>query len=562
LNHARWNLLPPAPAPYLAQTAGFPPLIAQFLYNRGLTEPSQLELFLNADERLAGDPFLLPDMHQAVARIYQALLSGESIAIYGDFDADGITATAVLVKGLEQLGARVIPYIPHRMNEGHGLRSNVLERLQQQGISLVISVDCGVTGVTETRKARKKGLDIIVTDHHTPLEEIPPAVAVVDPKLADSRYPFAELAGVGVAFKLLQAVMKSLGKDGEADKLIDLVALGTVADVMPLLAENRYLVKRGLELINAAPRLGVREMIIRSGLTMGSIDADSISWVMAPRLNTTGRLEHALPSYQLLMTDSVPEARELATWLEGKNEERQKMTARVITKAREQVIAEGINPILIAGDEDYPAGVIGLAAGRLTEEFYRPSVVIRTGKQTSHGSCRSIPDFNIIQALNQCRELFSKFGGHPQAAGFTMPTKNLPRLKQRLMELATTELAGVDLRPHLDIDAEVVLAQLTGSTYPAMQKLAPFGAGNRNPTFLSRNVEVIECRKIGSTGDHLKLRLGQNNTVWDGVAFQVGDCAREVVSPLDIVYNLEVDHWGGEARLRLNIIDFASPAQR
>lgn len=562
MNHARWNLLPPAPAPYLAQTASFPPLIAQFLYNRGLTEPSQLELFLNADERLSGDPFLLPDMHQAVARIYQALLSGESIAIYGDFDADGITATAVLVKGLEQLGARVTPYIPHRMNEGHGLRTNTLERLQQQGISLVISVDCGVTGVAETRKARKKGLDIIVTDHHTPLEELPPAVAVVDPKLPDSRYPFAELAGVGVAFKLLQAVMQSLGKDGAADQLLDLVALGTVADVMPLLAENRYLVKRGLELINAAPRLGVSEMITRSGLTRGSIDADSISWVMAPRLNTTGRLEHALPSYQLLMTDSVPEARELATWLESKNEERQKMTARVITKAREQVMAEGVNPILIAGDEDYPAGVIGLAAGRLTEEFYRPAVVIRTGKQTSHGSCRSIPDFNIIQALSQCRELFSKFGGHPQAAGFTMPTKNLPHLKQRLMEVATTGLAGADLRPHLDIDAEVVLAQLTGSTYPAMQKLAPFGAGNRNPTFLSRNVEVIECRKMGSTGDHLKLRLKQNNTVWGAVAFQAGDCAREVVSPLDIVYNLEVDHWGGEARLRLNLIDFASPAQR
>ncbi|MEJ2047831.1 MAG: DHH family phosphoesterase [Dehalococcoidia bacterium] len=244
MNHSRWNLLPPAPAQYLSGVSGFPPLIAQLLFNRGLTDPARLESFITADERLSGDPFLIPGMAQAVSRVYRALLSGENIAIYGDFDTDGITATALLVQGLSSLGARVSPYIPHRVNEGHGLRTSALERLRQQGISLVITVDCGITGVDEVKKARRMGIDVVITDHHTPLEVIPQASAVVNPKLPDSEYPFFELAGVGVAFKFLEALLRSLGKDAEVTKLMDLVALGTVADMMPLLSENRYL-RRG-----------------------------------------------------------------------------------------------------------------------------------------------------------------------------------------------------------------------------------------------------------------------------------------------------------------------------
>jgi single-stranded-DNA-specific exonuclease len=557
LNHSRWNVLPPAPAQYLGGISGFPPLIAQLLFDRGLTEPAQLESFITADKRLSYDPFLLPGMAQAVARVYRALLSGESMAIYGDFDTDGITATALLVQGLSSLGAKVTPYLPHRVSEGHGLRTGALERLSQQGISLVITVDCGITGIAEVKKARRLGIDIVITDHHTPLGEIPQATAVVDPKLPNSAYPFSELAGVGVAFKLLEALLKSLGKEGELGTLLDLVTLGTVADMMPLVSENRYLVKQGLRLLNASPRLGIREMITQAGLTMGSLDTDSISWALAPRLNTTGRLEHALPSYQLLMTDSADEAYKLSQWLEQKNAERQRLTTKVVSSARESILAEGIAPILVVGDEDYPVGIIGLAAGRLSEEFYRPTVVIKTGKQMSNGSCRSIPEFNIVQALNQCRQLFTNFGGHPQAAGFTLPTKNLPRLRKALLELASAGLAGVDLRPHLDIDAEIRLTDLGGDTFPALGKLAPFGKGNPHPTFLSRRVEVIDCRTIGANGEHLKLRLRQDGFVWDGVAFQAGDYLKEIASPLDIVYNLEVDQWRGEERLRLNLLDFA-----
>ncbi|MBN1862458.1 MAG: single-stranded-DNA-specific exonuclease RecJ [Dehalococcoidales bacterium] len=556
LNHSRWKILPAAPAAYLKGITGFPPLVAQIFYNRGLATPAQIASFIATDEQLCADPMRLPGMHQAIGRIYRALLSGENIAVYGDFDADGITATALVVQGLSSLDAKVTPYLPHRVNEGHGLRTGTLEKLREQGVSLVVTVDCGITGVAEVKKARRLGLDIVITDHHTPLEEIPQAAAVVDPKLAGSDYPFTELAGVGVAFKLIEALFQSLGKELPRERLLDLVALGTVADVMPLQSENRYLVKEGLKLLNASPRLGIREMITQAGLTPGKLDSEAISWVLAPRLNTTGRLEHALPSYQLLMTDSTEEARRLSQWLEQKNAERQRLTISVVADAREKITAEGIKPILIAGDEDYPAGLVGLAAGRLTDEFYRPSVVIKLGKQQSTGSCRSIPEFNILSALNRCHHLFSRFGGHAQAAGFSIPTKKLPILKQSLLETATKELAGVDLRPHLDIDAEVRLAELGGNSFPAIQKLAPFGQGNPNPAFLSRGVEVADCRTMGSGGEHLRLKLRQDGVVWDGVAFQAGDYRKEAVSPLDIVYNLEVDHWGGESKLRLNLLDF------
>jgi len=557
LRHYRWNVLPPAPNQYLTNTTDLSPLIAQLLYNRGLTQPSQIDSFLTADRRLSGDPWLLPDMHPAVARIYQALLSGENIAIYGDFDADGITGTALLVQGLSILGGKTTPYIPHRLNEGHGLRTAVLENLYQQGISLVITVDCGITGLTEANRAKRRGLDIIITDHHTPPEEVPPAVAVVDPKLSHSNYPFSELAGVGVALKLLEALFQGVGKETELEKLIDLVALGTVADVVPLLGENRYLVKQGLKLINTNPRLGVREMIIQAGLNPGSINTESISWTLAPRLNAAGRLAHAMTSYNLLMTDSPAEAHQLTVWLEKNNTERQNLTAKVLARAREQILAKGISPLLIASDKDYQAGIAGLVAGRLSEEFYRPAIVIHIGETVSSGSCRSIPEFNIIHALNQCRHLFSRFGGHARAAGFTLPTKKLPQLEQSLQELATVQLSGIDLYPQLVIDTEVNLRDLSGDTFPAIQQLAPFGQDNAAPTFLSRRVEVIDCRTMGNNGEHVRLKLRQGGTIWDAVGFRLGSYLAELSSPLDIVYNLEVDRWGGEEKLRLNILDFA-----
>ena len=557
MNHYRWNLLPPAPEKHLAATSGLSPLIAQLLYNRGLTEPAQLEAFISGDKRLAGDPSQLPDIEPALARIYRALLSGETIAIYGDFDADGITGTAILVHGLSRLGGKTVPYIPHRLTEGYGLNITALENLHRQGISLVITVDCGITALAEVKRANQLGLDIIITDHHSPLPEMPPAVATINPKRADSSYAFSELTGAGVALKLLQALFQNLGKEEQLGELMDLAAIGTVADIAPLSGENRYLVKEGLKLMNTTPRLGLREIISQAGLTPGNLSAESISWAIAPRLNAAGRLAHAMTSYKLLMTESPQEARDLAIWLEEKNTERQKLTTKVLAIAREQVLAQGITPMLVAADKDYPLGVAGLIAGRLAEEFYRPAIVVRTGETVSSGSGRSIPEFNIIKALTQCRSLLSHFGGHSQAAGFTLPTKNLPYLQEQLSRLAAEQLADADLRPQLDIDAEVTLPDLSGDTFNAIQQLAPFGRGNPSPTFLSHRTEAIDCRTMGNGAQHLRLKLKQGGTVWDGVGFRLGCYLAEISPQLDIVYNLEIDRWGGKERLRLNIVDFA-----
>ncbi|MFC1920589.1 single-stranded-DNA-specific exonuclease RecJ [Chloroflexota bacterium] len=556
MSHSRWNLLSAIPNEQSTNVRRFSRLVAQILYNRGLTEPSELETFLSPDESLSGDPSLLSGMDQAVARIYRALLSGENIAVYGDFDADGITATALLVKGLSLLDCKATPYIPHRMTEGYGLKSAALDKLQNDGINLVITVDCGITALPEVTRAQKRGLDVVVTDHHIPSEEIPPAVAVIDPKLPGSNYPFMELAGVGVAYKLLQALFTSLGKEQQLGELMDLVAVGTVADMVPLLSENRYLVKQGLEQLNAFPRLGIREMMSQSGLNTGQLTSDSISWKIAPLLNAAGRLEHAMGSYKLLMTESADEAKSLAEWLGRKNAERQKLTVKMLTKAREQVLAQGDAPVLIAGDIDYSAGIMGLVAGRLMEEFYRPVIVVKTGERMTGGSCRSIPEFDITRALEKCSHLLTNFGGHARAAGLGLRTVNLPRFSEEILALATAELEGVDLRPKIDIDADITLGELAGDTYNSIQQMAPFGQGNPAPVFLSRGVEVIECRTMGNGEDHLRMRLRQDGLMWDAVAFNLGKYINEMSSNIDIVYSLEIDRWQGKEKLRLNLVDF------
>jgi len=555
LSRTHWRLLTPAKP--TSDIPGIHQLLAQLLCNRGISESSQIEAFLNADSRLEADPFLLPDMPQAVSRTYQALLSGEEIAIYGDFDADGITATALLVQGLSALGGKVIPYIPHRYREGYGLQVAALEKLRKQGISLIITVDTGITAITEIQKARKMGIDIIITDHHLPLASLPPALAVVNPKRSDSACQSTELAGVGVAFKLFQALLKGSGREELLNRLLDLVALGTVTDMVPLTGDNRYWVKRGLELLNNTERLGLQEMMRGASLKPGNLDTESISWILGPRLNAAGRLDDAATSYQLLLTQDPKEAASLALELEGKNAKRQRLTSELLERARKRIIATGTDfPLLMTGEEDYPAGVMGLVAGRLSEEFYRPVLIFKFGADICRGSGRSIPEFDLMAALKDCRDLLSNFGGHTKAAGFTVPTTNLTQLQKRLLTLAEAQLAGLDLRPHIDIDAEVPLSIFTGETFTQIQRLAPFGSGNPLPVFVSRHVEIVDQRQIGSQGEHLGLKLKQANMVWDAIGFRLGNRAQETTTYLDIAYNLEVDRWNDGHRLRLKLLDF------
>jgi single-stranded-DNA-specific exonuclease len=554
----QWKILPPVPDEYL-NASDLSPLIAQLLYNRGV-KSGEIDPFLSADRRLEGNPFLLPDILRAASRVYKAMLAQEKIAVYGDFDVDGVTATVILVEGLSKLGAEVITYIPDRVNEGHGLKISALEKLQARGARLVITVDCGVTDLAEVKQAQKMGLDMIITDHHIPLGSLPRAIAVVDPKRKDSVYPYPDLAGAGVAFKFLQALFHKDSREKWLTSLLDLVVLATVTDLVTLVGENRYLVKEGLRELNNSSRVGIQEMVKLARLKSDELEAEDISWILGPRLNAAGRMNNASTSYQLLTTQSPEEARLLALELEEKNTGRQKLTKEVLSRAREKLAAKLHLPVLIEGDESYSVGVIGLVAGKLVDEFYKPAIIISLGPELCQGSCRSIPEFDVAAALEECHNLLTTFGGHPLAAGFTVTRQNLAQLEERITRLATDKLGHLDLRPEIVIDAELPLSTFSGETFNLMQELSPFGQGNPEPTFLTRQVEVVECRNFGNQGAWLRFKLKQGNVTWQAVDFESRRTREEIPSYIDIVYNLEKSCWNGEEVLSLKLRDFA-PAQ-
>jgi len=575
----RWQVLPPAPAEHLQHFGDLPPLVVQLLYNRGLSEASEVAAFLAAPgEEPLGDPFDLRDMRQAVQRIRQAIASGERIVVYGDFDVDGITSAALLVQTLEALGARASPYIPRRLEEGYGLNIGALDRLAAEDVRLVITVDNGISALAEVEHAHALGIDVIVTDHHHVPPQLPRAVAILNPKRPDCPYPFKELAGVGVAFKLAQALLVTSSKfhvpsftlrglEHETWNLergtcwslelgLDLVALGTVVDMAPLIGENRALARRGLAMLNQTQRPGLLAMIARAGLRLGQIDSSALSFALGPRLNAAGRIDDAIASYRLLVTDSPEEAATLADDLEAKNQERQRLTAEVLEKARSQACELGDARLLLVAGEGYAAGVVGLVAGRLVEEFYRPALVVEWGEERSRGSARSIPEFNIVTALAECQDLLVRFGGHAMAAGFTIETPRLAALQGRLLAIADRELRGLDLTPTLFVDAELPLAQASWATYNWVGRLAPFGYANPTPTFLSRRVHVREARVVGN--NHLRLKLADGPVVWDAIGFRLGDWAEPVSKhpSIDLVYTLEASQWGAEEPvLQLNVKD-------
>jgi single-stranded-DNA-specific exonuclease len=557
----RWQVAPPPPPGHMARFPGLSPLVVQLLYTRGLSTPSEVQTFLKGDWP-EDNPFRLKGMNEAVTRLRQAIRQREPIAVYGDFDADGVTATALLVETLSALGAQAEPYIPHRVDEGYGLNEDALRELAQKGIKVIVTVDCGIRATDQVTYGRGLGLDIIVTDHHAPGEELPPAIAAINPKQADCRYPFKKLAGVGLAFKLAQALLRAnrqipvaRGKVGfNEEDLLDLVALGTVADLAPLKGENRALVRRGLEKLNQPQRLGLQALISQAGVRPGQIRATTIGYVLGPRLNAVGRLDTAMASYNLLTTNSPAEARSLALELDEANRERQQLTVDTLEKAREQVLAIGEEErLFFVAAEDYLQGIVGLVAQRLTDEFYRPSVVVELGEETSRGSCRSIPEFNITKALDQCSDLLVKYGGHSAAAGFTVTNAKLEPLQQRLRQIATQQLEGQELLPTLSIDAEVDLSEMNWATHALLEQLEPFGYANPIPLFLSREVIVRDARVVGER--HLKMTLSDGRTVWDAIAFRQGGWAGKLPRRIDVVYTLEVNEWNEEKRLQLNVKD-------
>ncbi len=562
-----WDVAPPAEADHLRSYRGMSPILAQVLYNRGLTDPLDAHDFLNADDLSGGSLLAIKgrrtSIDRALARIRTAIKRRELIVVYGDFDADGVTSTALLVQTLRALGANVQPYIPHRVDEGYGLNSEALLKLARKGVKLVVTVDCGIRSVQEVEDGKAYGLDIIITDHHSVGAEVPDAYAVINPKLTDCAYSEDMLAGVGVAYRLAEALLTIESRGGQnslpvtAEDLLDLVAVGTVADLVPLnRAENRALVKRGLQVLNRAKRPGLRTLSAVAGLKSGSISAINIGFGIGPRINAAGRLESAMLAYELLATADESKADELATQLHGLNTQRQELTRSTQEMIRSQLIDAESLPLIFASDRDFKPGIVGLVAGRLVEEYFRPAVVMEVGEVESRASCRSIPQFDITHALDQCAALLVRHGGHAQAAGFSVLNENVSALRTQLTRLAQQAFDGQELAPTLNIDMELKPQELTQELAEELLRLEPTGHGNPNAVFVTRNLKVLDSRTVGRDDTHLKLKLARRGDVpLDAIGFNLGEWAKRGLATVDLAYNLEVNEWNGSRTLQMNLLD-------
>ena len=557
-----WQIPPPAPERSLFYP-DLHPLVVRILQDRGLVDRKDVERFLAGDPGPDNDPFRLLGMAEAVERIGRAIDAGEPIAVYGDFDADGITSTALLALTLKELGGQPKPYIPDRVKEGYGLNKGALTKLAEKGVKVVVTVDCGIRSPDEVAHAMGLGMDVIITDHHSLGPVLPKAIAVINPRQPDCPYPYKELAAVGLAFKLAQALIAtvhgSTGKRGsklEDEDLLGLAAIGTVADLVPLTGENRSIVIRGLQQLNISPRPGIEALMRQARIPTGKVDASSIGYGLAPRVNAAGRIGNVMVAYDLLTAEYPGEADRLARELDDLNKDRRQMTSDSVLEARRHVQAEGGDlPLLFISRPDLPPGVVGLVASRLVEEYYRPAVVVEQGEAESRGSARSIPEFHITEALEKCSHLLVRYGGHRAAAGFTVRTSDLRQLKDCLVEQASQDLAGKPLVPVLHVDAQVALSEMGWHLWESLQKLEPFGFGNREPLFASLNVRLRDSRAVGSDGAHLKVLLSDGDGVWEGIAFRQGDWIDRLPSRVDVAYHLQLNEWRGERRLQLNVQD-------
>lgn len=553
----RWDVLPRAPESHLAQFPNLPRVIVQILYNRGFTQPQEIADFL-AHRCAHDDPLALKGMAEAVARLQRAIVRREPIAVYGDYDVDGVTATTVMMQTLTALGARVEAYIPNRFDEGYGLNNEALAELAARGVKVVLTVDCGIRSVNEVAYGNRLGLDLILTDHHHVGEEVPPALAAINPKQAGCTYPFKELAGVGLAYKLVQALLDHLPHNGlQASDYLDLVALGTIADLAPLYGENRKLAQAGLQRLNHSLRPGLTALMSKVN-TKSVISAGTIGFVIGPRLNAAGRLDSALAAYNLLMASTEFEAIHLAEQLDLQNRERQKRTLQTVEAARQSILADNVsNPLYFIHHPDFSQGVVGLAASRLTEEFYRPVLVAEAGPEVTKGSARSIPEFHITEALDQCADLLVRYGGHAAAAGFTLKNENVPAFQERLLQIARQSLEVQHLKSILTVDAEINLRGVNSGLVESINALQPFGYGNPTPCFLTRNLTIKSVKAIGQDGHHLRLVLHDGKQVWNAIGFRQGQRASNLRlgQLVDVVYTLEFNEWNGERQLQLELRD-------
>ena len=531
-------------------------LLSTLLTNRGITEEAEITKFLNPKRSDFYDPFGMPDMEKAVERILKAIENKEQIIIYGDYDVDGITSVTVLKSFLEERGIQVNVYIPNRLNEGYGLNKTAMEEIAKQGNKLMITVDCGITAVDEVEYAKTFGIETIITDHHEPAEELPKAIAVVDAKRKDNKYECRNLAGVGVVFKLIQALSIKLGLDQkEYLKYLDIVCVGTISDIVPLTDENRVIVKLGLKLVEQTKNLGLKEILQSCGYS--KINSTTISFGVAPRINACGRMGHQEEALNLLLSKDGNEVKELTQKINEYNKTRQEIEKNIYNEAVEQIEKEGLdtkNTIVVSG-KGWHHGVIGIVSSKITELYFKPSILLCEEDGECKGSGRSIPGFDLHEALMECNDTIDKFGGHAMAVGININKEKVEEFKEEFEKIAKEK--EVDkIIPILNLDAEIKLDDVNKEMVDSLKELEPFGEDNKMPIFAFRNLKIDSIRSL-SDGKHLRLSVKDNKNIINAIGFNMGTLVDtyRIGDRVDIAGNLEINSFNGVDSIQINIKD-------
>jgi single-stranded-DNA-specific exonuclease len=592
-----WVIAAPVPEKIKKSLDGYSDLMQQLLFNRGIDTVEAARTFLDNDTDFHA-PFLFKDMEKAVEKILDAINSGDRIAVFGDYDVDGISATVLLTQVLMKLGADVEPYIPERSKEGYGVNTYAIDYLKHKNVRLIITVDCGIRSVNELDYARSLGMSVIITDHHSTGELVPDVDAIICQHSVNEAYPEMNLSGVGLAYKLSHALLIRNPLEGvDITDWLDLAALGTVADVVPLVGENRKIVKAGIKKMKLASRIGLEALVNCSGKRSGSLVSTDISFVIAPRLNAAGRISREISerekeideieyedfetvdvednisgnltdknnnkfsnvykAFEILMTSDLNRAGMLAQELDDLNRKRQKETQEILDEAilLLEENSEENHLLLFTSHENFKPGLVGLVASKLTEIYYRPAVIGHTNKHTTRASCRSIPEFNIIRALDLCSDLLLQHGGHEMAAGFTVLNDKLPELKSRLEEIISDSIVIEDLKPGIQADIDIPLRKIPKDIIKDLDRLEPFGAANPGVLFVSRHVNVVRSRAVGRDQSHLKLSLRDGDVFYDAIAFNQGHWAKVLPDKIDMAYSIERNFYNGNIFMQLNIRD-------
>lgn len=539
----------------ISKENGLSNLISSILASRGIIEKEDVREFLNPTRDDFHDPFLMPDMEKAVDRILKAIQTQEKTVIYGDYDVDGITSITVLKKFLEERNLQVGEYIPNRLNEGYGLNKEAVKKIAEQGYKLIITVDCGISCIEEIKYATELGLEVIVTDHHEPAEELPKCLAVVDAKRKDNQYPFNQLAGVGVVFKLIQAISIKLNLDNkEYLKYLDIVCVGTISDIVPLVDENRVITKLGLKLVPISKNIGLRTLLASTGYK--EVNSTTISFGIAPRINACGRMGEEKEALRLFLTNDLHEAKEITERLNNYNLERQETEKRIFKQALEQIEnGEKDKSCIVLGQEGWHHGIIGIVASKVTDIYFKPSILICFEGEEGKGSGRSIPGFNLHDAVMNCDTYVGKFGGHSMAIGINVKRENFEKFKKEFEEYTQNSHIS-DIIPIIQIDKQVDIKKINIQEVNELKLLEPYGEGNKMPVFLIKNLKILSIRSL-SEGKHIKLKLGIDNYMIDAIGFNMGEVADKYLigDKVDIVGSLEVNQFGGNENIQVNLKD-------